>query len=318
MASPPSEAGLVPPTPAVVIAPPESSAAPPESYAARAAKDIVAGSIGGCCLTVTGYPFDLVKVRTQAAGPGAGGTWSMLRQTVATEGFRGLYKGMASPLTGMLSMNALCFLTYGQAKYALRPEGFDEDKDELPLASIAIAGATVGAILSFVEGPIDLVKTKVMLEGMGKKTSIGSGAMAQRIWKAHGVRGLFQGLTATLLRNTPANSMYFVAYEIVRRAMIEPGAPVPVHVSILAGGTAGIAYTGALGFDVIKSNIMSDTLRGDKYSGIIDCARKLYAAEGAGVFVKGWAPCLLRAFPGNAALFVGLNLTYNLFDIVGW
>lgn len=264
-----------------------------------------------------GHPFDTIKVRTQSSSSAASSsTFTILKETLAKEGFRGLYKGMASPLSGMAGMSAISFLCYGEAKYLLQPAGFNPSVDELPLTSIALAGGFSGAVLSLIEGPVDAVKTKVQVEGMGQRVSIGSGEMAKRIFATHGVRGLFQGLGVTIARNTLANGCYFASFDAVRRVFVTPGEHVPIHISILGGSAAGIGYwVPSLWLDVIKSNLQADAFKGGKYSGIIDCARKLYAREGMGVFFKGWIPCLLRSAPGNAALFVTLNTVYKLFHI---
>ena len=38
-------------------------------------------------------------------------------------------------------------------------------------------------------------------------------------------------------------------------------------------------------------------------------ARHIVRTEGRGALWRGWKPCVLRAFPANAALFTGVELT---------
>jgi solute carrier family 25 (mitochondrial carnitine/acylcarnitine transporter), member 20/29 len=40
------------------------------------------------------------------------------------------------------------------------------------------------------------------------------------------------------------------------------------------------------------------------YSGLIDCATKLYQAHGLSVYFRGLTPALFRAFPLHAIIFV--------------
>jgi len=69
--------------------------------------------------------------------------------------------------------------------------------------------------------------------------------------------------------------------------------------------------------DVIKSTMQSDELEKSqrKFSGIVDCARKLYINEG-GIkrFFKGFTPCLLRAIPANATMLYVLEKTRQFLD----
>ncbi len=40
---------------------------------------------------------------------------------------------------------------------------------------------------------------------------------ARQLIKNYGIRGMYQGITPTLLRNIPANAAYFGVYEVLRR-----------------------------------------------------------------------------------------------------
>lgn len=61
-----------------------------------------------------------------------------------------------------------------------------------------------------------------------------------------GARGPFQGLSATLLRNAPANAVYLGSFEVLKnRAARYYGCEVrelPAPVVMAAGGTGGILY----------------------------------------------------------------------------
>lgn len=61
-----------------------------------------------------------------------------------------------------------------------------------------------------------------------------------------GVRGPFQGLSATLLRNAPANSVYLGSFEVMKqRAATHYGCDtkdLSAGVVLAAGGTGGILY----------------------------------------------------------------------------
>lgn len=283
-------------------------------------KDIVAGSVGGGWLTVVGYPFDTIKIRQQA-GTTTMSTLEVARSTLRNEGPRGFFKGMASPLAGQLFGCAACFFSYGQAKYALRPADYREGQ-YLSLGRIALAGGFCGFVLSFIEGPLDLFKIKMQMQkgAASDLTRYKSSADAARhIFRQHGWRGVTQGLGATILRNTLANSAYFVWYEAVRQALVPEGQATPPLISMLAGSAAGVGYW-VLGLpaDVVKSVVQADTMEARKYNGVADAARSLYRANGLAAFARGWVPCMLRSAPSNAALFFGFDLaqaTFTRFDL---
>lgn len=74
---------------------------------------------------------------------------------------------------------------------------------------------------------------------------------------------------------------------------------------LISGGMAGIAaWLPCYPQDVLKSRIQSSahpiTLR--------EAARSLYATSGIKGFWKGFGPTMCRAFPANAATFLGYEL----------
>lgn len=53
-----------------------------------------------------------------------------------------------------------------------------------------------------------------------------------------------------------------------------------------------------------------------KYSGVADVLRELLRTEGPRALYKGIVPVMLRAFPANAACFLGYELTIKFLDMI--
>jgi len=286
------------------------------------AKDFVAGSIGGVAQVFSGHPFDTIKVRlqTQTVGPGIvpkySGMIDCFSKTFKEEGVGGLYKGVTSPLIGVALLNAVMFLSYGQARSLF-------NKDENGMLSIRdtiAAGSITGAALAFVEGPVDLFKVKMQIQYKSdvakagpKYTSIFDAAA--KLYQMRGIRGLFQGLGATLIRDIPANGLYFGAYELSRRAFTPKGKRVEDLAAgklLIAGGIGGMAYWACIyPVDVIKSKMQSDSVMPTerKYTSFSDCFRKILSSEGVKGLFRGFTPCMVRSFPANATCFVAYEYT---------
>lgn len=71
----------------------------------------------------------------------------------------------------------------------------------------------------------------------------------------------------------------------------------------------------AIPADVIKSRIQ--TAPEGTYRGNIHCYQILMKEEGAGALFKGIGPAMARAFPANAACFLGVEFSQKLLRYLG-
>ena len=127
------------------------------------AKDLTAGTVGGIANLVVGHPFDTIKVKLQSQptpAPGKlpkyAGAFDAVKQTVAAEGPRGLYKGMGAPLATVAAFNALLFTVRGQMEALLR----SEPGAPLTVKQQVVAGAGAGLAVSFLACPTELIKCR--------------------------------------------------------------------------------------------------------------------------------------------------------------
>jgi solute carrier family 25 carnitine/acylcarnitine transporter 20/29 len=128
-------------------------------------------------------------------------------------------------------------------------------------------------------------------------------------------RGIYRGwLPVCLCRMS--NYSYFGSYAVISSSVARmvrddhtEGEKLPFIASFIAGGASGICFwLSCYPIDVVKNKIQAapDTWPA-KYSGLTGAFRHILRTEGIrGLFV-GFTPCALRAFPANAAAFVGFE-----------
>uniref|UniRef100_A0AC35FFJ4 Uncharacterized protein n=1 Tax=Panagrolaimus sp. PS1159 TaxID=55785 RepID=A0AC35FFJ4_9BILA len=114
----------------------------------------------------------------------------------------------------------------------------------------------------------------------------------------------------------PACGTYLSVYELLKKKFAgenEERKTLSPFATLAAGGFAGIArWLICIPADVIKSRLQ--TAPEGKYpGGMRDVIREILQHEGPPGFFRGFGPVLLRAFPANAASFLGLELTLSLF-----
>ncbi|KAK4479621.1 hypothetical protein RD792_015147 [Penstemon davidsonii] len=287
----------------------------PEFIANSWGREFVAGGFGGTAGIIAGYPLDTLRIRQQQYSSNKGSAFSILRHAVAREGPCALYRGMAAPLASVTFQNAIAFQTYAVLSRACDP---NVAKDDPPsYKAVAIGGIGTGAIQSIVLSPVELIKIRLQLQPQPKPQSntnqptIHKGPLdvARNILRKEGWRrGIYRGLTITVLRDAPAHGVYFWTYEYVREQLhpgVRKNGQETFQTMLLAGGLAGVAsWICCYPLDVIKTRIQAQSeFSTVKYSGIVDCFRTSVKKEGYSVLWRGLGTAVARAFVVNGAVF---------------
>eukprot|EP00571_Detonula_confervacea_P014224 CAMPEP_0172298260 /NCGR_PEP_ID=MMETSP1058-20130122/997_1 /TAXON_ID=83371 /ORGANISM="Detonula confervacea, Strain CCMP 353" /LENGTH=335 /DNA_ID=CAMNT_0013007523 /DNA_START=160 /DNA_END=1167 /DNA_ORIENTATION=- len=294
-----------------------------------ALKSFISGGVGGACCVLVGHPLDLVKVRMQTGGASAGDSvFGMLSNTLRKEGVKGLYRGVSAPLTAVSPMFAVSFWSYdiGQRmvkSYGQRGMSQDEKLQpySLSMAEICMAGAISAIPTTGIMAPSERIKCLLQVqagevEKGGKAKYSGMMDCAKQLLKEGGIRSVYKGTVATLARDIPGTIAYFGTYELVKKELmklqgIDPNkGELSIAAVLTAGGLAGMAcWSVGIPADVIKSRYQ--TAPEGKYNGLADVYKALIKEEGYAGLFKGMRPALIRAFPANAACFLGMEVTKN-------
>ncbi|XP_076240405.1 carnitine/acylcarnitine carrier protein colt, mitochondrial isoform X2 [Calliopsis andreniformis] len=240
------------------------------------------------------------------------GTLDCARKTIAKEGIRGLYKGMGAPLCGVAPIFAISFYGFGLGKKLIR----QHDEELTPLQLFA-AGAFSGIFTTIIMAPGERIKCLLQIQHDDAKPKYkGPIDCVKQLYKEGGIRTIYKGTCATLLRDIPASGMYFMTYECLKNWMTPQGGSIGIVSTILAGGCAGIAnWIVGMPPDVLKSRLQSAP-EGTYKNGIRDVFILLMKNEGPKALYKGCVPVMLRAFPANAACFLGFEIAMNFLNLV--
>jgi len=234
----------------------------------------------------------------------------VFKKTFGKEGFRGLYKGAMSPLAGAMAHNAGIFFFYGQSKVFVSKR-YERTTENLSLPNYFQAGAITGFFVNIIESPVDLLKCKLQAQ-IGKGEYTGVWDCAKKLYAKRGIFAIYQGVSATTLRNIPCFASYFCAFEAVKKALTPKGQRPSLTTTFLAGGAAGFAFWGMwYPLDIIKTRMQTDALMpaDRKYKSIPDCVSQIFREGGSKAFFKGYVPSIFRAIPINASIFLAVTTT---------
>lgn len=289
-------------------------------------KDFFAGTIAGILQVIVGQPFDIIKVRIQAqnpANPLYKNPIDCARQIYVNEGFYTFYRGTLSPLVGIGACVSIQFGVNEACKRLLKQYKANRNLPEpnkLTLLQLSTCGAIAGIANSVVSIPVEHIRIKMQVEGtkLIKKYS-GSYDCLKKIYKEHGIHGIYKGGMPTLPREAIAYFFYFGLYEGFmqwsEKFHNNDRNQIPLWKVMLFGALSGFGeWLPGYPFDVIKSKYQADDIQNPKYKSLKHCATEIYRTAGVKGFYSGLVPCLMRAPPANAATFLGFELVVRAWD----
>nr|XP_043630163.1 S-adenosylmethionine carrier 1, chloroplastic/mitochondrial [Erigeron canadensis] len=175
---------------------------------------LTSGAIGGIAASLVRVPTEVVKQRMQtrqfASAPDA------VRLIVAKEGFKGLYAGYGSFLLRDLPFDAIQFCIYEQLrigyKWAARRDLYDPEN--------AAIGAFAGALTGAITTPLDVIKTRLMIQGSANQYK-GIVDCVQTILREEGPPALLKGIGPRVLWIGIGGSIFFGVLERTKKILAQ-------------------------------------------------------------------------------------------------
>ncbi|XP_041460216.1 calcium-binding mitochondrial carrier protein Aralar2-like isoform X1 [Lytechinus variegatus] len=267
------------------------------------------GAIAGATGATAVYPIDLVKTRmqNQRSGQMVGelmykNSFDCFKKVIRHEGLFGLYRGLPPQLIGVAPEKAI----------KLTMNDFMRDKvrrkdGTYPFWGEMLAGGCAGGSQVMFTNPLEIVKIRLQVAG---EIQTGPRVSAITVLKDLGLLGLYKGSKACFLRDIPFSAIYFPCYAHLKKYFADkdghnsPGSLLVA--ATIAGAPAAYSVTPA---DVIKTRLQVVARGGQTtYTGVIDCARKIYSQEGFRAFWKGGPARIFRSSPQFGVTL----LTYEL------
>lgn len=281
-------------------------------------RDIFSAIIGSVSCCYTGQPLDTLKVRMQTNPALYTGIVQATKRTIQEEGTSALWKGAVPTAMGMAAENAMAFGVNAALKRAFPdPNKSTSDKNARPdLVQPFFMGLLTGFSSAIVLLPSEVVKAKTQVL-VGSDAS--SADVYKKMMRKQGIKSLCCGLDAQLMRDGSFYAVFFGGYELLCYSFrtLVPTMPDELNY-FLSGGFAGmLGWTVAMPFDVPKTNVQS---RWD--TRVVGCyfpeMARIIRERGIRGLYSGLGPTLVRAFPANAALFLGVETGKKLFDNLLW
>ncbi|OMO66071.1 Mitochondrial carrier protein [Corchorus olitorius] len=174
-------------------------------------------------VSATLYPVVLVKTRQQVAQAQLSGirtTFSIVKH----EGFRALYRGFGTSLTGTIPARALYMAALEVTKSNVGSATLKLGVPEPTAAAIAnaVAGLSAAMAAQLVWTPIDVVSQRLMVQGSHPSCSspcryVNGIDAFRKILNTDGPKGLYRGFGISILTYAPSNAVWWASYSVAQR-----------------------------------------------------------------------------------------------------
>ncbi|KAK2587243.1 hypothetical protein KPH14_002980 [Odynerus spinipes] len=280
-------------------------------------KGIIAGGItGGIEICIT-YPTEYVKTQLQLDGKTGSakqydGIWDCVKKTVKTRGFFGLYRGLSVLLYGSIPKSAVRFGAFESVKKKLVDADGNLNAQRRLLAGLC-AGVSE-AILAVT--PMETIKVKFINDQRSANPRYkGFFHGVGMIVKEHGIKGVYQGVVPTILKQGSNQAIRFFIMETLKdwyRGGDNTKSVPKVAVGVFGAVAGAASVFGNTPIDVVKTRMQG--LEASKYKGSLDCVIQVWKKEGPLAFYKGTIPRLSRVCLDVAITFMIYDSFMDLFN----
>nr|XP_002743581.2 tricarboxylate transport protein, mitochondrial isoform X2 [Callithrix jacchus] len=299
----------LPPAMAAPRGPRALAAAAPASGKAKLThpgKAILAGGLAGgieICIT---FPTEYVKTQLQlderSHPPRYRGIGDCVRQTVRNHGVLGLYRGLSSLLYGSIPKAAVRFGMFEFLSNHMRDAQGRLDSTRGLLCGLGAGVAEAVVVVC----PMETIKVKFIHDQTSPNPKYrGFFHGVREIVREQGLKGTYQGLTATVLKQGSNQAIRFFVMTSLRNWYRgdNPNKPMNPLITGVFGAIAGAASVfGNTPLDVIKTRMQG--LEAHKYRNTWDCGLQILRKEGLKAFYKGTVPRLGRVCLDVAIVFI--------------
>lgn len=176
---------------------------------------MVAASVGEVAACLVRVPTEVVKTRVQTSSYGEQGKSSLAaaRMVFRYSGIRGFYSGFGSTMLREVPFTSMQFPMYEFFKVGLaRQLG---RRDGLFAHEAAACGCVAGGIAAAVTTPLDVLKTRIMLDirEPGSRGYPSIGARFMSIYRNEGMSALFAGVVPRTLWISAGGAVFLGMYE---------------------------------------------------------------------------------------------------------
>lgn len=273
---------------------------------------VAAGGLAGIASKTAVAPFDRIKILNQTGA--SEGMVATFRAITSKEGVAGLWRGNFVNCVRIFPAKGVLYMCSDVYKEGLRKFHNIGPAAAFPFWLSVLSGSCSGITAAVSTYPLDLIRGRIA--GVLAESQRGIIGTAAHVVKTEGFRGLYSGLTPTVLGAIPYEGVKFGVYDLIKSNVHRMPDSIrdlpPTYHNLVAGATAG-ACASSLLFpnDTVRRLMQIQGALGSlgshkqAYNSAWHCYVHTFKTEGIKRFYRGIGVNLLRVAP-NAAIQFGV------------
>jgi len=175
---------------------------------------MLSASVAEVAACLVRVPTEVIKTRTQTSTYGALGqsSFAAAKLTLASDGWRGFYRGFGSTIMREIPFTSLQFPLYELLKLKLSKK---LHRKPLYAHEAAICGSIAGGAAAALTTPLDVLKTRVMLDlrNSSEQALPSLPVRFKQIYLSEGMRALFAGVIPRTMWISAGGAVFLGVYE---------------------------------------------------------------------------------------------------------
>ncbi|CAA7262782.1 unnamed protein product [Cyclocybe aegerita] len=178
------------------------------------AKHMIAASVGEVAACLIRVPTEVIKTRMQTSSYGALGSssYAAAKLVLTNDGLKGFYRGFGITVMREIPFTSLQFPLYELLKLKLSQR---LGRKPLYAHEAAICGSIAGGVAAALTTPLDVLKTRVMLDlrDSSKEKLPPLAIQLKAIYVNEGAKALFAGIVPRTLWISAGGAVFLGVYE---------------------------------------------------------------------------------------------------------
>jgi len=277
-------------------------------------RDFLSGGVAGAIAKTTAAPIERVKLLLQTQHTNEKikepftGIIDCFSRTIKNDGFRSLWRGNMANVIRYFPTQALNF-SFKDYFHTLFLSPDSKSNPYMFLWGNVMSGGCAGAISTMFVYPLDFARTRLGVDiGRNKADRQFTGIFdcVGKVYRTNGIVGLYRGIDVAMVGIFLYRGLYFGLYDTGKGLFLSGEKKISLFQKFLfAQMVVMVSESISYPTDTVKRRLMMQSARSDgliKYTGSIDCARKMIAEEGPKAFFKGNLSNIFRGLGSSLCL----------------